>query len=97
MFHVQSPGLLGTQLLQRPCHELMRAVLLGTAVAAGLMSPVYGAPPAHNYPTQARVEYVNAWRLILRDSVWAIPGVQDVTERIRAVAGATEAADRGGP
>jgi hypothetical protein len=43
----------------------------------------------------ARVEYVNAWRLILRDSVWAIPGVQDVTERIRAVAGATEASDRG--
>ncbi len=45
----------------------------------------------------ARVEYVNAWRLILRDSVWAIPGVQDVTERIRAVAGATESADRGEP
>lgn len=35
-----------------------------------------------------RVEYVNAWRLILRDSVWAIPGVEDVTDRIRAAAGA---------
>jgi hypothetical protein len=32
------------------------------------------------------VEYVNAWRLILRDSVWAIPGVEDVTDRIRAAA-----------
>jgi len=35
-----------------------------------------------------RVEYVNAWRLILRDSVWLIPGVEDVTDRIRAAAGA---------
>ena len=33
-----------------------------------------------------RVEYVNAWRLILRDSVWLIPGVEDVTDRIRAAA-----------
>lgn len=33
-----------------------------------------------------RVEYVNAWRLILRDSVWAIRGVDDVTDRIRAAA-----------
>lgn len=31
-----------------------------------------------------RVDYVNAWRLILRDSVWAIEGVEDVTDRIRA-------------
>jgi hypothetical protein len=38
---------------------LVRAVLFGFAVAAGLITPVYGAPPAHNYPTQARVEYVN--------------------------------------
>lgn len=43
----------------------------------------------------ARVEYVNAWRLVLRDSVWAIAGVQDVTDRIRAAATATEADDRG--
>jgi uncharacterized protein DUF6998 len=33
-----------------------------------------------------RVEYVNAWRLILRDSVWAIDGVEDVTDRIAAAA-----------
>ena len=59
MFHVHSPRQLGTKLLQRPCHERMRAILLGTALSAGLIAPVYGAPPAHNYPTQARVEYVN--------------------------------------
>lgn len=35
-----------------------------------------------------RNEYVNAWRLILRDSVWAIPGVEDVTDSIRDAANA---------
>lgn len=59
MFHVLSPGLLGTQLLQRPCHERMRAILLVTVLSAGLIAPAGAAPPAHNYPTQARVEYVN--------------------------------------
>jgi hypothetical protein len=34
------------------------------------------------------VGYVNAWRLILRDPVWALPGVEDVTDRIREAAGA---------
>ena len=29
-----------------------------------------------------RVDYVNAWRIILADSVWTIPGVEDCTERI---------------
>ena len=36
----------------------------------------------------ARVEYVNAWRFILRDSIWATPGVDDITERMRAAAAA---------
>lgn len=30
------------------------------------------------------VKHVNAWRMILRDSVWEIPGVQDVTSDLRA-------------
>jgi hypothetical protein len=59
MFHFHSPGQLGTQLLQRPCHERIRAILLGIALSAGLVFPAHGAPPAHNYPTTARVEYVN--------------------------------------
>jgi len=59
MFHDQSPRQPSTKLLQRPCHERVRAVLLGTGLAASLIGPAYGAPPAHNYPTQARVEYVN--------------------------------------
>jgi hypothetical protein len=59
MFHVQSPGQLGSKVLQRPCHERVRAVLLGTALSAAFIVPAYAAPPAHDYPTQARVEYVN--------------------------------------
>ena len=59
VFHVQSPGILVPKPLQRPCHERVRAVLLGTVLSAGLIAPAYGAPPVHNYPTQARVEYVN--------------------------------------
>jgi hypothetical protein len=35
-----------------------------------------------------RNDYVNAWRLMLRDSVWAAPSVKDVTDRIRAAANA---------
>jgi hypothetical protein len=30
------------------------------------------------------VAHVNAWRLILRDSVWTWPGVRDVTDRLKA-------------
>ena len=59
MFHVQPSGQPGTKLLQRPCHERAGSVLLGIALSAGLIAPVHGAPPVHNYPTQARVEYVN--------------------------------------
>jgi hypothetical protein len=58
MFHVHSPGL-GTKLLQRPCHALVRSLLLIASLSAGLIATAHGAPPAHNYPTQARVEYVN--------------------------------------
>jgi hypothetical protein len=32
----------------------------------------------------ARVDYVNGWRFILREAVWAIPRVTDVTDLIRA-------------
>lgn len=35
-----------------------------------------------------RVDYVNAWRFILRDVIWTTSGVEDVTERIRAAAAA---------
>ena len=59
MFHVQSPGQLGAKFLQRPCHERLRAIILGIALSAALNAPAHGAQPAHDYPTQARVEYVN--------------------------------------
>lgn len=59
MFHARSPKLLGTLLLQRPCHGRTHAILLGAVMSAGLIPAAHGAPPAHDYPTQARVEYVN--------------------------------------
>ncbi|MBI3748062.1 MAG: hypothetical protein HY262_04340 [Chloroflexi bacterium] len=40
----------------------------------------------------ARIDYVNAWRLVLTDAVWSVPGVEDVTDRIRAAAAAPAAA-----
>ena len=58
MFHSRSPKLLGTLLLQRTCHGQALAILRGTVLSAGLMAPAYAAPPAHDYPTQARVDYV---------------------------------------
>lgn len=39
-----------------------------------------------------RQEHVNAWRLMLTEPVWALPGVADVTDRVRAAAEALEAA-----
>jgi len=60
--------------------EVLRAALVPVAVVRELA---------------VRNDYVNAWRLILRDSVWAVPGVEDVTERIRAAAIAIQS-DPGG-
>ncbi len=49
-----------TQLtMQRPCHFKTPARLAAAAVLIGAFAPVCGAPPAHDFPTQARVEYVN--------------------------------------
>ena len=59
MFHVHSPGETGTRLLQRPCHVIARAILVGLAVGVGCVGTVQAVPPANNYPTQARVEFVN--------------------------------------
>jgi len=33
-----------------------------------------------------RVDYVNGWRLVLADALWEEPGVEDVTDRLRAAA-----------
>jgi hypothetical protein len=34
----------------------------------------------------ARQDHVNAWRFMLTDAIWTVPGVVDVTERVRAAA-----------
>lgn len=59
MFHVGSPKQTGTLPLQRPCHVRMRASLLGLAALCGCIATAQGVPPANNYPTTARVEFVN--------------------------------------
>jgi len=35
-------------------------------------------------PRGAYVDSVKAWKFILRDSVWEVPGVLDVTSELRA-------------
>lgn len=45
--------------MQRPCHSRLRISLASAALFVGASVPVCGAPPANDYPTQARVEYVN--------------------------------------
>ena len=32
------------------------------------------------------VAYTNSWRFLLRDSVWTLPGVRDVTSKVRSAA-----------
>lgn len=43
----------------------------------------------------ARVDYVNGWRFILRQGVWAMPGVVDVTDRMRAAVATSSPAPLG--
>jgi hypothetical protein len=31
------------------------------------------------------VKHTNSWKFLLRDAVWGIPGVQDITDKIRAI------------
>ena len=60
MFHDQSPIHTSPGLtLQRACHAGVRATFLAATLLTGYATVATGAPPAHDYPTQARVEYVN--------------------------------------
>jgi hypothetical protein len=45
--------------MQRLCHNPSRSILLATGLLCASVTPVLGDPPAHDYPTQARVEFVN--------------------------------------
>jgi hypothetical protein len=44
--------------MQRLCHATCLA-LMGAAVLWPSAAPLHAEPPAHDFPTQARVEYVN--------------------------------------
>jgi hypothetical protein len=45
--------------MQRLCHQHVRRAVLATGVLVATATPVLGEHPVHDYPTQARVEYVN--------------------------------------
>lgn len=45
--------------LQYLCHIPTMLVLMGLVTTSMAADPVHGDVPAHNYPTIARVEYVN--------------------------------------
>ena len=46
--------------MQRLCHEPTRLALLAAALLCASATPVRGGePPANDYPTHARVEFVN--------------------------------------
>ncbi|HEY5756185.1 MAG TPA: hypothetical protein VIU34_10190 [Steroidobacter sp.] len=45
--------------MQRLCHNPLRIILLTTGVLCASVTPVLGDSPVHDYPTQARVEFVN--------------------------------------
>jgi hypothetical protein len=31
------------------------------------------------------VKHTNGWKFVLRDSIWALPGVKDITDQLKAV------------
>jgi hypothetical protein len=31
------------------------------------------------------VRHTNGWKFVLRDSIWTLPGVEDITGRLKAV------------
>jgi len=45
--------------MQRLCHASARMGLLGATLWLSAAAPVYAGPPVHDYPTHARVEFVN--------------------------------------
>lgn len=45
--------------MQRLCHKQSRGVLLATGLLCASVTPALADPPVHDYPTAARVEFVN--------------------------------------
>jgi hypothetical protein len=45
--------------MQRLCHKQARRAALAMGLLCASATPVLGDPPVNDYPTQARVEYVN--------------------------------------
>lgn len=62
--------------------DVLAGVLLDSAfrVVRAALVPVEVVQAQATY-----VAHVNAWRLLLRDSVWAFGGVQDVTDALRGI------------
>lgn len=65
-------------------------VLVGILFGSGYRVLRAAAVPVSVVRAQARwTQRVNAWRFMLTDQVWAVDGVVDITERIRAATGST--------
>jgi hypothetical protein len=45
--------------MQRVCHKFARRVVFASGLTCALATTASGDPPVHDYPTQARVEFVN--------------------------------------
>ncbi len=68
------------RLPERP-FDVLAGVLLNSAflVQRAALVPVKVVQANSTY-----VPHVNAWRLLLRDSIWEEPSVEDVTEQLRS-------------
>lgn len=45
--------------MQRLCHQRIHLAVLGAALLGSAAAPIRAETPVHDYPTHARVEYVN--------------------------------------
>ena len=77
----RQPGFI-RRLPDRPFDQLAAVLLDGKfRVLRGALIPYEIVEPRATY-----VDSVKAWRFILRDSVWDIEGVVDVTDKLKAAA-----------
>jgi hypothetical protein len=68
--------------MQRLCHKHARRAVLVTGLLCASATPVLGESPVHNYPTQARVEYVNECIATHGDSLSSVYQCSCVIDRI---------------
>jgi hypothetical protein len=68
--------------MQRLCHKQAPRAALAMGLFCASAAPVLGDPPVHDYPTQARVEYVNECIATRDDSLSNVYQCSCVIDRI---------------